>query len=153
MIVKTVIMVQQTILMPSQGNVLNVKQQTSCETKISCCVVCFGVVGDRVKFETLTGYCDEEFRRVTGVKRATFEKMLEMLRCVFVFKPAQGVVIKLSLEEQLLATLEYIREYRTYVHIAMSYQIDESNMYHMIRQAEDALVKDEPFLYLDVRCC
>ena len=45
----------------------------------------------------------------------------------------------------LLATLEYLREYRTYAHIAVSYQIDESNIYRMIRWVEDTLVKDGTF--------
>lgn len=33
---------------------------------------------------------------------------------------------RLSIEDQLLMTLEYIREYRTYFHIAASYHISES---------------------------
>ena len=99
-----------------------------------------------MKFETLVGYSDEKFRRITGVKRVTFEKMLEILRCAFAHKHAQGGrKPKLPLEAQLLATLEYIREYRTYAHIAASYQIDESNMYRMIRWVEDTLVKDGTF--------
>jgi len=32
-----------------------------------------------MKFENIKSYRDEEFRRITGVKRATFEKMLEIL--------------------------------------------------------------------------
>jgi 5-methylcytosine-specific restriction endonuclease McrBC regulatory subunit McrC len=101
-----------------------------------------------VKFETLVGYSDEKFRRITGVKRVTFEKMLEILCCTFTRKHAQGGrKPKLPIEEQLLATLEYIREYRTYAHIAASYQIDESNMYRMIRWVEDTLVKDGTFHY------
>jgi len=56
--------------------------------------------------------------------------MLDILRCAFVLKHVQGGRNpKLHLEEQLLATLGYIREYRAYVHIAASYQIDESNIY------------------------
>jgi hypothetical protein len=99
-----------------------------------------------LKFETLSGYSDEKFRRITGVKRVTFEKMLEILCCAFVVKHAHGGrKPKLPLEEQLLATLEYIREYRTYAHIAASYQIDESNMYRMIRWVEDILVKNGTF--------
>jgi hypothetical protein len=99
-----------------------------------------------VKFDTLVGYCDEKFRRITGVKRVTFEKMMKILHCAFVLKHVQGGRNpKLPLEEQLLATLEYIREYRTYAHIAASHQIDESNMYRMIRCVEDTLVKDGTF--------
>jgi hypothetical protein len=99
-----------------------------------------------MKYETLKSYSDEEFRRITGVKRVTFEKMLEILSRSFALKHAQGGRRpKLPLEEQLLAALEYIREYRTYAHIAASYQIDESNIYRIIRWVEDTLVKDGTF--------
>jgi hypothetical protein len=40
------------------------------------------------------------------------KKMMELLRCAHARKHAQGGrTPKLSLEEQLLATLEYLREY------------------------------------------
>jgi len=52
---------------------------------------------------------------------------------------------KLSLEEMLLATLEYWREYRTYAHIAVSYGIHESNIYRLIKWVEDVLIKDGTF--------
>jgi len=71
----------------------------------------------------------------------------------FAIKHVGGRKPKLPLEEQLLATLEYIREYRTYAHIAASYQIDESNMYRMIRWVEDTLVKDGTFSLQDEKRC
>ena len=40
---------------------------------------------------------------------------------------------KLSIEDLLLAALEYLREYRTYAHIAASYGIAESNIYRGIK--------------------
>jgi hypothetical protein len=33
-----------------------------------------------MKFDTITGLDDERFRRLTGVKRTTFEKMVLILR-------------------------------------------------------------------------
>ena len=36
---------------------------------------------------------------------------------------------KLNLKDQLLVTLEYIREYRTYFHIGKSYCISEGTVY------------------------
>ena len=45
----------------------------------------------------------------------------------------------------LLATLEYLREYRTYAHIAASYGIAESNIYRGIKWEEDTLVRDGTF--------
>ena len=52
---------------------------------------------------------------------------------------------KLSVEDLLLATLEYLREYRTYAHIAASYDVAESNIYRGIRWLEDTLIKDGTF--------
>ncbi|MDR2699681.1 MAG: hypothetical protein LBC12_02540 [Nitrososphaerota archaeon] len=33
-----------------------------------------------MKYENIQNYSDEQFRRITGVKRSTFEKMLTILR-------------------------------------------------------------------------
>ena len=52
---------------------------------------------------------------------------------------------KLSTEDRLLMTLEYLREYRTYFHISRSYGISESTCYRNIRWIEDTLIKDGKF--------
>jgi hypothetical protein len=52
---------------------------------------------------------------------------------------------KLCLEDMLLACLEYIREYRTYAHVAASYGMSESQIFRIIRWVEDTLVKDGAF--------
>jgi len=99
-----------------------------------------------MKYEILKNYSDAQFRRITGVKRTTFEKMLEILRLKQQEKLSHGGrKPKLSLEEMLLAALEYWREYRTYAHIAASYGIHESNMYRLLKWVEDVLIKDGTF--------
>ena len=99
-----------------------------------------------MKLENLKKYSNSKFRRITGVKRTTYEKMLEILRPKLVEKLSSGGrKPKLSLEEMLLATFEYWREYRTYAHIAVSYGIHESNMYRLIKWVEDVLIKDGTF--------
>ncbi len=99
-----------------------------------------------MKYETLKNYSDEKIRRITGVKRKTFEKMLEILRPKLAEKLSKGGrKPTLNLEEMLLAALEYWREYRTYAHIAASYGIHESNMNRLIRWVEDVLIKDGVF--------
>ena len=52
---------------------------------------------------------------------------------------------KLSIADKLLMTLEYLREYRTYLHIAKSYGVSESSAYYTIRWVEDTLVKHPDF--------
>ena len=99
-----------------------------------------------MKYKILKSYNDEQFRRITGVKRPTFEKMLEILRPKLKEKLSKGGrKPSLTLEEMLLAALEYWREYRTYAHIAASYGIHESNMHRLIKWVEDILIKDGTF--------
>jgi hypothetical protein len=76
----------------------------------------------------------------------TFLKMLDILKTAFAAKHAKGGrKPKLGLEEQLLAALEYWREYRTYAHIAASYGVHESNIYHAIKWIEEVLIHDGTF--------
>lgn len=88
----------------------------------------------------------EEFRRLTGVKAATFIQMLEVIEQALKKKKAKGGrPNKLSIEQMLRMTLEYLREYRTYFHISKSYGISESNCYNTIRFVEEALIKSGKF--------
>ena len=70
-----------------------------------------------MKYEKIAEYSNTKFRRITGVKRATFDKMVEILRKGYAEKHRRRWrKPKLSIEDLLLATLEYLREYRTYAH-------------------------------------
>ena len=87
-----------------------------------------------------------EFRRFTGIKPETFEKMLKILSNADRKKKAKGGRRnKLNLKDQLLVTLEYIREYRTYFHIGKSYDISESTVYKTVRWVEETLIKHPAF--------
>ena len=91
-----------------------------------------------MKYEIIKEYDEKQFRRITGVKRAAFNKMVEILKKNYAEKHRRrGRKPKLSIENQLLAALEYWREYRTYAHIAASYGIAESNIYRSIKWIED----------------
>jgi len=99
-----------------------------------------------MKAEIIKKYSNTKFRRITGVKRSTFEKMLEIPEKAMSEKLARGGrKPTLSTEEMLLAALEYWREYRTYAHIAASCGIHESNMHRLIKWVENVLIKDGAF--------
>jgi Helix-turn-helix of DDE superfamily endonuclease/Transposase DDE domain len=49
------------------------------------------------------------------------------------------------MEERLLMALEYLREYRTYFHVASSYGLSESSCYRNIKWIEDNLIKHTDF--------
>jgi hypothetical protein len=81
-----------------------------------------------MKYEKIKEYADGKFRRISGVKRKTFEEMIEILRKAYAAKQSKGVRTgTLTHEDTLLSTLEYL-EYRTYAHIAASYGIEESKI-------------------------
>jgi transposase len=99
-----------------------------------------------MKYEQIKELEEEKFRRLTGVKKATFYKMVNILREEEVRKKARGGrKNKLCIEDRLLMSLEYIREYRTYFHVSQSYGLSESTAYDTIKWIEDTLIKHPDF--------
>jgi len=99
-----------------------------------------------MKYENMKKYTDEKFRRITGVKRKTFGKMIEILqRAEAIRRSKGGPKPELTLENQLLATLEYLREYRTYAHVGANYDMSESQIFRIVRWVENTLSKDGTF--------
>tara|TARA_B100000519_G_scaffold39971_1_gene29656 strand:+ start:38 stop:475 length:438 start_codon:yes stop_codon:yes gene_type:complete len=99
-----------------------------------------------MKYAVIKGLEDEKFRRLTGVKRTTFEKMVEILSDSDKKKRAKGGrKPKLLIEDRLLMALEYIREYRTYFHVSQSYGVSESTCYETIKWIENTLIKHPDF--------
>jgi hypothetical protein len=95
-----------------------------------------------MRYETIQKLSEEDFKRATGVRRATFSKMLEVLQQD---EGNMGRPSKLSLADQLLMTLMYWREYRTEFHIGLTYGISEAAVSRTIRKVENKLIKSEQF--------
>jgi hypothetical protein len=95
-----------------------------------------------LKFENVVKLSDVQFRRITGVKKATFSKMVEL---VLIVEKKKRRPHKLSVEDRILMMLEYLREYRTYAHIGASYGISETRAYENIRLIENILIKSKEF--------
>ena len=95
-----------------------------------------------MQYETIQHLKDTDFKRLTGVQRATFEEMLRVIKKEL---GDFGRPPKLSRADQLLMTLMYWREYRTEFHIAQSYGISEATVCRTIRKVEDALVRSKKF--------
>ena len=99
-----------------------------------------------MKYEQIKKLEAEKFRRLTGVKRETFDKMVSILGDADIKKKARGGrKNKLSIADRLLMALEYIREYRTYFHVSQSYGVSESTAYDTIKWIEDTLIKHPDF--------
>lgn len=87
-----------------------------------------------------------EFKRLTGVKKLTFKVMVKILRLQYELDhKCGGKPSSKTIEDKLLMTLEYWREYRTYFHIANSYNYSESQTYKTIRWVENILVQSGVF--------
>jgi Helix-turn-helix of DDE superfamily endonuclease len=90
----------------------------------------------------------KKFRRATGLHRSVFE---EMLNCICNYKSAQrkhptrGGVSKLSIENQLLMTVLYWREYRSQENMGLDFHISQSKVSRTITEIEDILIKSGSF--------
>jgi len=95
-----------------------------------------------MRYEIVKQLKDEDFKRLTGVSRAMFEKMLKVVKGglrEFGRKP------KLSREDQLLLTLMYWREYRTEFHIGITYEVSEATVCRTIQKIENVLMQSGEF--------
>jgi hypothetical protein len=98
------------------------------------------------KFEKVN---EENFKRVVGVKRSTYEVMVEE------YKKAEeerkrghkigGRKPKLCEEDRVLFMLEYYREYRTLYHMGIDYGISEGQASKLVRDVESVLIKSGKF--------
>ena len=99
-----------------------------------------------MKYQQIKDLEDGLFRRLSGIKRVTFLKMVEILEEALSLRHSKGGrKTKLCIEDRLLMTLEYLREYRTYFHISQSYGVSESSAYKTVRWIEDTLIKHPEF--------
>ena len=99
-----------------------------------------------MKYKQVKNLKDVEFRRLTGIKKKTFDLMISILEKAEIKKMEKGGrPNKLSMPDRLLMALEYLREYRTYFHVATSYGISESNCFQAIRWIENTLVASGKF--------
>lgn len=87
----------------------------------------------------------EDFKRFCGVLKETFNRMVSVLAEQVEQKKKSGKPSKLSVEDQVLMSLEYWREYRTYFHIGLSWGVHEATVYRIVRKVETALVRSGVF--------
>ena len=84
---------------------------------------------------------EEHFRRRTGVKPETFERMLGILERAYAAKKNKGGrPSTLGVAKMLLMTLEYLKEYRTLECIGASYGLTKANVGKTIKWVEEALL-------------
>lgn len=95
-----------------------------------------------MRYFEVSDYSETQFQRLTGVKREVFDLMV---RVVSEQTRVFGRPRKLSVEDQLLLSLCYWREYRSQFHVASSFGVSEATVCRTVRKIECALMKDERF--------
>jgi hypothetical protein len=99
-----------------------------------------------MRYESVKELSDTVFRRLVGIKRVTFNLMLKILSVQYAVEHHRGgAPSKLALEDKLLMALSYWREYRTYLHLGVSYGYSESQTFKIIRWVENTLIKSGVF--------
>ena len=93
-----------------------------------------------MRYEKAKNLKDQDFKRLCGVKKETFQAMGEVVKEVL-SRESRGRKSDLSAEDQVLLTLGYWREYRTMFHLGQDYGLHESNVSRIIQKIEDILIK------------
>jgi Helix-turn-helix of DDE superfamily endonuclease len=96
-------------------------------------------------YEQVKNFKPAEFKRLCGVSPETFKDMVTVLSAEKVWQKKTGRPSKLRTEDQILMTLEYWREDRTYFHIGVNWGINETTALRIIRKVEDILIKSGLF--------
>ena len=101
------------------------------------------------KIDKFTKANEENFKRLVGVKKATFEVMVEEYKKAEVERKKEhkigGRKPKLCEEDRVLFMLEYYREYRTLSHMGIDYGISEGQASKLVRDVESVLIKSGKF--------
>src|SRR5215213_4026753 len=99
-----------------------------------------------MSYERIKDLRPADFKHYCGVEPETFSRMVELVsKRLTKGRRKTGRPPKLSVEDQVLLTLEYCLEYRTLFHLATSWGLHESNVCRVIRRVEDILTKSRAF--------
>ena len=86
-----------------------------------------------------------KFKRRFGVEKKTFKRMKSAIEEQIPQIKKRGCPWKLKTEEQILVTLEYWREYRTYFHLATDWGVSESTICRIVHRVENMLMASGKF--------
>ena len=96
-------------------------------------------------YEQIKNLSEKDFKRLCGVKPKLFDEMVDILKQELPKQRQRGGQPKLTVEDRLLISLQYWREYRTYFHISKSWGVHESTVCRIVHQVEDKLIKSKKF--------
>ena len=81
------------------------------------------------------------FRRTFGVYPSTYQDMRAVLEERKNYKKKQGRTPALDLDDQLILSLSFWREYRSGHHLSLEWEVNETTIRRTIHRVEDTLIK------------
>jgi hypothetical protein len=97
-----------------------------------------------MKLEKIIKLKPFKFKRRFGVEKHTYNILVEIVKKEEK-KKQRGRKSKLIVEEQVLVTLQYLREYRTYFHISEDWNVSESTICRTVHKIEQILIRSGYF--------
>ena len=89
---------------------------------------------------------DEQFRRIVGIKRTTFQAMVELVAEDYrQVHQRRGRRSKLDPEAKVLITLDYLRNYGTFLELSFKYGVSETTARTIVERVENVLVRSGKF--------
>ena len=86
-----------------------------------------------------------DFKRYVGVHVETFEKMVQVVEKQEKKEIRKVEDTKLSLEDQILITLQHLKEGREFFHLGFDWRIDENTVSYIVKKIESILVASGEF--------
>jgi hypothetical protein len=101
------------------------------------------------KVDKIEKVSEEDFKRLVGVKKSTFQVMVTEYKKAEEERKKEhkvgGRKPKLCEEDRVLFMLEYYREYRTLYHMGIDYGISEGQASKVVKDVESVLIKSGKF--------
>ncbi len=96
-----------------------------------------------MRYKKVLQMSSSDFKRMYGVKPETFWMMVKVVRDGK--EGSRGSHASIPIPDQILLTLQYWREYRTYFHIAQDWGMHESTAQRTVKRIENLLIKSGKF--------
>jgi hypothetical protein len=91
---------------------------------------------------------EKKFRHYTGIYRHVYETMLDVVQSAKANArkhPTKGTPNVLSIEDQLLVTVMFWREYRDQQHLSVDFGVHQSTISRAIHEIEAILIQSRQF--------
>ncbi len=96
-----------------------------------------------MKFAQFQGLSKQKFKRRTGMSHQAYYVIVNEVKEQEKNKNKPGRTCKLSVEEQVLVTIQYWREYRPYFQIGVDWDVSESTVCRIVHKVENILIKSK----------